>query len=40
MYLFRAHLTRAWRWGKAEARVWKVSLDVDAKKLVVGRYRR
>ncbi len=28
-----AHLTRAWCWGKAEARVWKVSCDVDAKKI-------
>ncbi len=27
-----AHLTRAWRWGKAAVHVWKVSLDVDAKK--------
>ncbi len=27
-----AHLTRAWCWSKAEVRVWKVSLDVDAKK--------
>ncbi len=32
VYLFCTHLTRTWCWGKAEARVWKVSLDVDAKK--------
>ncbi len=32
VYLFHAHLTRAWRWGKAAVRVWKFSLDVDAKK--------
>ncbi len=28
---FPPHSTRAWCWGKAEARVWKVSFDVDAK---------